>query len=707
MLPGAVTSGVTVESGGTVLSAGVVLIEPGALPVALGALVTAGSVGNSATEDVLPGGIASGATVASGGTLAVFSGGIADTVTVQGGGVLSNSAGLIYGATILHEGFANIGAGAVVQGLTLSGGVELVAGGIDLGATLESGSIQSMGGYASGVTVNAGAEQEILGGRGASGTTVNSLGLLQVSGGSAFGAVVNSGAKMSVFENGLAESTEVNAGGTLALLGEILSDEILYGVASNTNVGSGGSEVVSAGGLSRFGTVWSGGFEVVNGQGSAVSDAIESGASAVISFGGAASNVLVAGLLTIESGGYASGTWLTQGGALDLAFLRYSGGASASIDAAGLLTVREGGSSATLALNSLDANKTVALSPDGTPSSGTLVTLAPGCFAAGTRLATPDGERTVETLAPGDAVLTAAGRVAPVRWVGRRRVDCRRHPRPHDVMPVLIVAGAFGPGLPRRNLCLSPDHAVFTGGALIPVRYLANGRTIAPLEISAIEYCHVELDRHDVLLAEGVAAESFLDTGNRGAFANNADAVVLHPDFARRIWDTEACAELVLSGPRLAAARRRLLARAAALGHRTTTHPRLSVDAGGRRLAAGVAGARWHVPLRPGVDVVTLRSRAWVPAEMRPESDDTRRLGVAIADLTLDGRAVALDSPALAAGWHAPEPRWRWTDGAADIPVAGVRVLAFSLAVTGQYWREAATSGSGGYRGETGIAISL
>jgi hypothetical protein len=84
---------------------------------------------------------------------------------------------------------------------------------------------------------------------------------------------------------------------------------------------------------------------------------------------------------------------------------------------------------------------------------------------------------------------------------------------------------------------------------------------------------------------------------------------------------------------------------------------------------------------------VTLRSRAWTPAEMQPDSDDTRRLGVAVARLLLDGRLVALDSPALAAGWHAPEADGRWTDGAAGIPVAGVRCLAFDVAMAGRYWR--------------------
>jgi hypothetical protein len=85
---------------------------------------------------------------------------------------------------------------------------------------------------------------------------------------------------------------------------------------------------------------------------------------------------------------------------------------------------------------------------------------------------------------------------------------------------------------------------------------------------------------------------------------------------------------------------------------------------------------------------VRLLSRVWSPAQMRPASDDTRSLGVAIARLWLDRREVSLESPGLAAGWHAPEPDWRWTDGDARLTLAGVRELAFEVAMTGSYWCE-------------------
>jgi hypothetical protein len=253
------------------------------------------------------------------------------------------------------------------------------------------------------------------------------------------------------------------------------------------------------------------------------------------------------------------------------------------------------------------------------------------------------------------------------------------------VQPVRIVAGAFAPGQPRRDLWLSPDHAVFCGGVLIPVRYLVNGRTVAPVPVESIEYLHVELDRHDVLLAEELPVESFLDTGNRGAFAD-AGVTALHPDFALRVWQAEGCAELVTAGKKLADARRGLLARAASLGHRLSPDPMVAVVAEGRRLAAAIEGATWCVRLDQPAARLALRSRVWIPAQTDSEATDTRALGVAIGRLALDGRAVPLTSPLLSGGWHAPEAEWRWTGGAAELYVAGVRELCFTLAMGGRYW---------------------
>ena len=186
------------------------------------------------------------------------------------------------------------------------------------------------------------------------------------------------------------------------------------------------------------------------------------------------------------------------------------------------------------------------------------------CFAAGTRIAGAFGKVPVEALREGDQVRTASGRLATVRWLGHRRTNLRQHPRPHDVMPVRVRAGAFGDRLPSRDLVLSPDHAVFMDGYLVPIRHLVNGQSIVQETRDAVTYWHVELERHDVLLAEDLPCESYLDTGNRAAFENAEGPTELHPDFARRVWREQGCAPILVdpAEPALRALHMRLLARA-------------------------------------------------------------------------------------------------------------------------------------------------
>ncbi len=122
----------------------------------------------------------------------------------------------------------------------------------------------------------------------------------------------------------------------------------------------------------------------------------------------------------------------------------------------------------------------------------------------------------------------------PVQWLGHREIDCAGQPRPQDVWPVRVRTGAFGPDLPHRDLLLSPDRTVLVDGVLIPVRHLVNGVTIVQEPVDEVSYWHVELPAHDVLLAEGLPVESYLDTGNRSAFVNGGGVVAAHPDFARQ-----------------------------------------------------------------------------------------------------------------------------------------------------------------------------
>ena len=207
-----------------------------------------------------------------------------------------------------------------------------------------------------------------------------------------------------------------------------------------------------------------------------------------------------------------------------------------------------------------------------------VVTDTAPCFASGTRILTTSGEVTVERLVVGDTVLTHFGETAPILWLGHRTVDCQRHAHPQDVWPVRITAGAFGAGKPVRDLLLSPDHAVFHDGVLTPIRYLINHATIVQERRKEVSYWHVELKNHNVLNAEGLACETYLDNGNRHAFSNCDSATQLHPYFTagdgcQAIWESVACAPMRITGSAVAKLVMRLDRRAKKLGHAVSHRP--------------------------------------------------------------------------------------------------------------------------------------
>ena len=191
--------------------------------------------------------------------------------------------------------------------------------------------------------------------------------------------------------------------------------------------------------------------------------------------------------------------------------------------------------------------------------SGIVATAGVACYAAGTRIATPDSETTVEALRMGDLVRTLDGAARPVRWVGWRKIQVTRHREPSLVRPIVVEANAFAIGRPARALRLSPDHGIFVDGALVPARLLVNGTSIRiDTRCRTVTYYHIELDSHDIVLAEGLPAESYLETGHRHMYANGGTTIALHPDFAARVWEMEGCAPLVQTGPRLDAIRANL-----------------------------------------------------------------------------------------------------------------------------------------------------
>jgi hypothetical protein len=195
------------------------------------------------------------------------------------------------------------------------------------------------------------------------------------------------------------------------------------------------------------------------------------------------------------------------------------------------------------------------------------------CFAAGTRILTARGEVAVETLSPGDLVATVSGAGAPMKpvvFLGRRHVVLAGNPHAAMLAPVRIRAGALGENTPHRDLLVSPDHCLLLDGQLVPARLLVNGETITiERRLAEVTYFHIELEGHDAVLAEGAAAESWLDTGNRAWFENAPVARLTVRDNLGAYGEghdaARACAPLVQGGPALAAIRDALALRIPAL----------------------------------------------------------------------------------------------------------------------------------------------
>ena len=191
------------------------------------------------------------------------------------------------------------------------------------------------------------------------------------------------------------------------------------------------------------------------------------------------------------------------------------------------------------------------------------ITVAP-CYCAGTLILTEHGEVAIEQLAIGDRVVTLSGATRSIRWIGRRSYAGRFILGNTDVLPVCIKAGALGESVPRRDLWISPHHAMYfaedCGGMLIEARHLVNGTSIVRAKrVDRVDYFHIELDTHDVIIAEGAPSETFLDDESRGMFHNAHEYATLHQYEIPE--PTPYCAPRCDDGYEVEAVRRRLTPR--------------------------------------------------------------------------------------------------------------------------------------------------
>jgi antigen 43 len=597
-----VSAGTYLEIGSGAVAINTLVKDGGYETVFSGGITTSTTIRAGGSELIFSGGTAIDTGVKDGGYLALGSGGTTTSAAVSGGGTMIVSAGGVAfdtvsaGAAVLSVTNL-ITSGQTISGVTVGSSslLDVGAGGLAVSTTVIGGGVEtvSSGGTVSGTVVSSGATLAVLGGGSAAGTIVESGGTFTVlSGGTATSFVISSGGQAAVKE--VVSSGEVSSG---LVADSVTSIYVLSGgVTSGTIVMSGGTEVVSS--LARdVGTVVSaGGYDLISGISS---DAVVSG-SALIQ-GGETSGLTIAGsgsvvsedailgfsmlsnttitaqgTLTVSNGDDVTGSVVFEGAGsfvisstampfatlsnftstntLDLASVPYVSGGTAILADGGLI-VTQGGHNYVLQLAGAFRHDDFHLLAD--PAAGTLVTVMdpPPCFVAGTLIATPTGAVAVEFLSIGDLVLTEGGGVAPIIWTGSRRIDCSRHADPTRIWPVRIRADAFAPSRPLRDLFLSPDHAIFSDGVLIPVKHLLNGGSIAQVAAVEVTYVHLELPRHAVILAEGLAVESYLDTGDRSGFTGTEGPRALHPVFGSErtdialVMDVLGCAPFRVTGP--------------------------------------------------------------------------------------------------------------------------------------------------------------
>nr|WP_298798194.1 Hint domain-containing protein [uncultured Acetobacter sp.] len=341
--------------------------------------------------------------------------------------------------------------------------------------------------------------------------------------------------------------------------------------------------------------------------------------------------------------------------------------------------------------------------------------LAIVCFLAGSMIRTPEGDVAVETLRTGDSILVCEeGRevVREVVWAGHARTMARAGlPDDEAGYPVRILKDALAEGVPYKDMLITPEHCLYLDGRFVPARMLVNGGTIFyDRSIVSYDYYHVQTAEHSVIVADGVMTESYLDTGNRGAFQQDGTVVTLGGQAGS--WADDAAAPLCVDRAfveplfnKFAARQAEVLgqadAQASAVALTQDPDLHLLTDTGLTVRPVRVQNGTFSFVLPSGLQSAWLMSRASRQSDVvGPFVDDRRALGVAVgrvAVLSALGNQDVSDhlTSADLAGWHGLEGSVaRWTDGRAELPLpatqasAGMVMLTVEVRAAGPYLAE-------------------
>jgi autotransporter-associated beta strand protein len=568
---------------------------------------------------------------------------IADGVLAHGTGAGAASAGQAFGSGIYLQGTAS------VLTLNSNGATETVAAPItdDAGAATAAG-YTAPSGYTEGSIglAKTGAGTVVLTGANAyTGGSTITTGTLQIGAGGTVGSITGNVADSGVLA--FDRSDSLTFGGTVT------------GAGSLVQLGTGTVILVDANSYIGGSTIEAGTLQIVS--------AANIG-SGVVTFSAPKSTLAITttpangSTFANQLGGFAAD------GRIDLTGLAFTNGATATIVNSNTVVLHDGGTSLNFILNAAPAGPTqFHVFSDGVNNGTVLSSLL--CFLAGTRITTPCGEVPVEQLAVGDLVTTLSGQSRRVVWLGTGRVLATRGRR-NAATPVIVKRHALGDNVPHTDLRVTKGHALYLDGVLIPVEFLVNHRSILwDDHAQEVTIYHIELETHDVLLANGAPAESYRDDGNRWLFQN-----------ANSGWELprqEPCAPVLTGGPRVDAIWRRLLDRAGPRpGVPLTDDADVHLLVDGERVdRCAKDGAMYTFRLAGSPSTVRIASRASAQDELGLMRDP-RLLGIALRQIELwHGRHVKVmeaDEALLRDGFHAYEQGngFRWTNGDAALPAS-------------------------------------
>ncbi|WP_459774132.1 Hint domain-containing protein [Asaia astilbis] len=683
---------------------------------------------NRPSVNLASGGVISGATVLSGGVAAAAANGtVYGGTAYESGSIAALNQGTVISSTIasgaglavgnlsgykgtpaqaiaphvMAGGHAIVGGGFTIKGQTFAGSGVVSGGTFDVGSTEQLASGGTDSGSLFGGT-------QIVSGGGTALKDIFSGGVQLVKGGLASETVVSSGGTVVAMSGGRVSSVRVGEGGTaVAGPGGVIINPLVLaravsivssdGTVSGATIASGGSEKVQSGGVVSGATIQSGGEQSVESGGTVSRALVSAGGSMLVDSGATVSNLTIggasnstdpAGLVVVSPGAVLSNVSVGWRGRVEIKGLAYQPGSKITVNRGVLRVAYPDGSSWSTPLAGSYKAADFHVEAD---SDGSTDLVYDNCFLAGTMIRTLEGERPVESLRVGDAVLVSSDQGLTIRlvtWVGSGDVlvDASR-PDDEAGHPVRFRAGAIEPSVPDRDLYITAEHNVFLRGALVPARMLVNGDSIAyDRTRSQYKVYHFRTGDHAIIWSNNMATETFLDDGNLSGLVPDADSAAVvaasepqalaAPLNVTREFVEPLFYDLARVGETLAESAPKPQRRQDSDMHLTSADGRVIRPT--RQMDDMVV---FHVPTE--IEEVWIRSNSARPSDTEgPFVDDRRDLGVLIGDILLwdtdhTSRLDAHLKDEVLEGWYGLESEpMRWTNGNARLVLGSRKVGA-------------------------------